>query len=213
MIALVHDVLITAGIYALVGPRGHARDGHRDPHDPRVLAVRHRRDLRQDQGEHRVERARHPRSGYDGRGRPVAEPDADALGQHLAGRAAADPVAAAVRRRHAEGLRVRDVRRRGDRRLLLDLHRRAGARDVEDAREAVPADGSPSRRARPAGAGHGAATAASARGRGAHVRCRGPGRHRARRSVVAPTAEEQEAPARQAQSGGETAWTSSRSRP
>ena len=36
---------------------GHAGDGHRHPHDPRVLAVRHRGHLRQDQGEHRDVRA------------------------------------------------------------------------------------------------------------------------------------------------------------
>ena len=107
---------------------GHAGDGDRDPDDPRVLAVRHRRDLRQDPGEHRVRGAdRSPR--LHGRGRPVAEPDRDALGEHLARRAPADPVVAAVRRGHAEGLRVRDVRRGRDRRLLLDLHRRPGAHD------------------------------------------------------------------------------------
>ena len=38
------------------GPRGHAGDRDRDPDDPRVLAVRHRRDLRQGAGEHRVDR-------------------------------------------------------------------------------------------------------------------------------------------------------------
>ena len=90
--------------------RGHAGDRDRDPHDPRVLALRHGRDLRQDQGEHRVQRARRAPRVRRGR-RPLAEPGADALGEHVAGRAAADPVAAAVRRRHAEGLRVRDVRR------------------------------------------------------------------------------------------------------
>jgi hypothetical protein len=52
-VALVHDVVITAAC-TRCRSRGHARDDHRDPHDPRVLAVRHRGDLRQDQGEHRV---------------------------------------------------------------------------------------------------------------------------------------------------------------
>ena len=67
------------------GPRGHARDRHRHPHDPRVLAVRHRRDLRQDPGEHRVQRAG-LQARLRRRGRPVAEPDLHALGEHLAGR-------------------------------------------------------------------------------------------------------------------------------
>ena len=138
MVAMVHDVLITAGVYALDGPRGHAGDRDRDPDDPRVLAVRHRRDLRQDQGEHRVDRARSGRDTYDGVVELLDEPGADALGQHVARRDAADPVAAAVRRRHAEGLRVRDVHRRRDRRLLVDLHRHPDPRDPEGARAAVP---------------------------------------------------------------------------
>ena len=110
MIALVHDVVITAGIYALVGREVTPETVIAILTILGYLALRHRRDLRQDQGEHRVERARLP-PGLHGRGRPLVEPGADALGEHVAGRAAADPVAAAVRRRHPEGLRVRDVRR------------------------------------------------------------------------------------------------------
>ena len=64
MIALVHDVVITVGRLRAGRARGHARDGHRDPDDPRVLAVRHRRDLRQDPGEHRVRGAGLARLGY-----------------------------------------------------------------------------------------------------------------------------------------------------
>ena len=110
MVALVHDVLITVGVYALTGREVTPRDRHRDPDDPRVLAVRHRRDLRQGQGEHRVDRAARARTRVRRRRRTVAEPGADAVGEHVARGAAADPVAAAVRRRHAEGLRVRDAR-------------------------------------------------------------------------------------------------------
>ena len=43
-------------------------------------------------------------------------------------------VAAAVRRRHAQGLRVRAARGRGLGRLLVDLHRHPGAGGVEGAR-------------------------------------------------------------------------------
>ena len=49
-------------------------------------------------------------------------------------------------------LRVRDVHRGGDRRLLLDLHRRARAHDPEGPREAVSADGGAPHRARSAAA-------------------------------------------------------------
>ena len=52
-VALVHDLIITAGVYALVGSSGDARHRHRHPHHPRVLALRHGGHLRQDQGEHR----------------------------------------------------------------------------------------------------------------------------------------------------------------
>ena len=54
MIALVHDVIITAGDLRAGRPRGHAGDRDRDPHDPGVLALRHGGDLRQDQGEHGI---------------------------------------------------------------------------------------------------------------------------------------------------------------
>ena len=127
MIALVHDVVITAGIYALVG---------REVTPETVIAILtilgfslydtvviYDKIKENTESNALVNTAR-----LRGRRRPVAEPGADALGEHVAGRAAADPVAAAVRRRHAEGLRVRDVRGRGDRRVLVDLPGGAAAR-------------------------------------------------------------------------------------
>ena len=127
--------------------RGHPGDRDRDPDDPRVLALRHRRDLRQDKGEHRIRRARRA-ARLHRRGRPLAEPGADAVGEHVAGRAPADPVPAAVRRRYPEGLRVRDVRGGRDRRVFLDLHRRARAHDPEGPRSALPPARGTSRGAR-----------------------------------------------------------------
>ncbi len=41
LIALMHDLLITAGVYALTGPRSHDRDGRGAADDPRLFAVRH----------------------------------------------------------------------------------------------------------------------------------------------------------------------------
>ena len=71
---------------------------------------------------------------------------------------------------HAEGLRVRDVHRRPDRRVLVDLRRGAGAGGAEGARAAVPpapgANGRPrgikARRAETASAATPAAGAAAA---------------------------------------------------
>ena len=53
LIALLHDLVITVGIYALDRLRGHAGDDDRLPHDPRLLPLRHRRRLRQGAREHR----------------------------------------------------------------------------------------------------------------------------------------------------------------
>ena len=53
LVALAHDLIITIGVYALVGLRGHPRDRHRHPDDPRLLALRHRGRLRQGPREHR----------------------------------------------------------------------------------------------------------------------------------------------------------------
>ena len=68
--------------------RGHARHGDRPAHDPGLLALRHRRGVRQGQGEHARAARPHPPDLRRG-GEPRAEPDADALDQHLADRGAA----------------------------------------------------------------------------------------------------------------------------
>ena len=59
IVALAHDLVITIGIYALSGLRGDTGHGHRPADDPRVLALRHRRGLRQGAREHQ-EPAREP---------------------------------------------------------------------------------------------------------------------------------------------------------
>ena len=87
--------------------RGHARDGRRVPHHSRVLAVRHRRRVRQDQGEPRAPRHR-PRRHLLVDGEPLAQPGADALDQHV-DRGAAPGGVAALRRQYAfGGLALRD---------------------------------------------------------------------------------------------------------
>ena len=52
--AVVHDILVTVGVYSLVGLRGDAGHGGRLPHDPRLLALRHHRRVRQGRGEHQA---------------------------------------------------------------------------------------------------------------------------------------------------------------
>ena len=52
IVALIHDIVITIGVYALLGLRGHPGDGHRPADHPRLLALRHRRRLRQGAREH-----------------------------------------------------------------------------------------------------------------------------------------------------------------
>ena len=61
LVALVHDLVITVGIYALTGFDGHAGDRDRRADDPRLLALRHRRGLRQGQGERPRYHVRQPR--------------------------------------------------------------------------------------------------------------------------------------------------------
>ena len=121
--------------------RGHAGDGHRLPHHPRLLAVRHHRRVRQGRGEHRGPgRVR----AHDLRrhGEPVDEPGADAVAEHLAGGHPADPVDAGrrrvrARRDDARGLRPGPAHRPAHRRLLVDLHRLAGPRHAQGARAAL----------------------------------------------------------------------------
>ena len=52
IVALAHDLVITVGVYALSGFEVTPGDRHRRPDDPRLLALRHRRRVRQGAGEH-----------------------------------------------------------------------------------------------------------------------------------------------------------------
>ena len=53
LVALLHDLVITVGHLRAVRVRDHAVVDDRLPHDPRVLALRHGRRLRQGPREHR----------------------------------------------------------------------------------------------------------------------------------------------------------------
>ena len=53
LVALVHDVVVTMGVYSIVGFEVTPGHGDRPADDPGLLALRHRRRVRQGQGEHR----------------------------------------------------------------------------------------------------------------------------------------------------------------
>ena len=129
------------GVLAVQG-RGHPGHGDRLPHDPRLLALRHGRRVRQDPGEHA--------QGVGGRahdlhrdGQPLHEPGADALDQHLAHRSSAGAEHPGRRgldhgRHHARGVRSGPAGRAPVRRLLLDLHRHPDRGHPQGAGAAVP---------------------------------------------------------------------------
>ena len=117
---------------------GHTLGRHRHPGDPGLLAVRHRRRLRQGAGEHPrdARKAAHLRPGRQ----PGRQPDPGALDQHRhrgphpdrrdpLGRG--DPAGCQL----AAGPRAVAVRRHGGRRLLLDLPGAARARAPQVERE------------------------------------------------------------------------------
>ena len=117
--------------------RGHP--GHRDrsADHPRLLALRHRRRLRQGAREHQGSAAR-PADLPRGR-QPGGQPDAGAVHQHLDRRAAPggrDPLRQRgdARLGGAEGPRARAVRRHGGRPLLLGVHRHPAARAAKELR-------------------------------------------------------------------------------
>ncbi|RLV50250.1 adenine phosphoribosyltransferase [Nocardioides mangrovicus] len=140
-----------------LGLRGHA--GHRDrtADHPGLLALRHRRGVRQGPREHQEPQvqAHHLRR----RGQPRGQPDAGALDQHLDRRAAAGGGHPLRRRHHAgrgrpEGPRALPVRRHGRGHVLLDLRRHAarGAAEVEREgrdRGRASREGAPAPRRRP----------------------------------------------------------------
>ena len=125
--------------------RGHAGGGHRLPDDPRLLALRHGRGVRQDPREHRRdgdESHAHLRRG----GQPRGQPDPGALDQHVGRGAPAgrgDPVHRVVRprRRHAARHLARAVRRNPHRHLLDALRRVAAVRAAARARAGDQAGG------------------------------------------------------------------------
>ena len=107
--------------------RGDTRDGHRVPDHPGVLALRHRRRVRQDQGERTQDRHR---QGPDvhGHGEPLAQRSAHAVAEHLVRRAAPGRLPPRrgrldLRSTGAAGLRSRAVRGPAHRCLLVDLRR------------------------------------------------------------------------------------------
>ena len=144
--------------------RGQPVHDRRPADHPRFLPVRHGRRVRQG----RRERARHPRRlphHVLGGGQPRRQPDADALDQHLADRAAAGGRAAVrrrrpARRRHDQGPGAGAVRRPGLGGLLVDLPGHPDRLRAQGAGAEVQ------------GAGQAGRAAAGRRGQG-----RGAGRH------------------------------------
>ena len=116
------------------GAGGHGCDRRRGADGARLFALRH---------DHRVRpRAREHAAAEQELLRPDRQRldlgDADALAQHLADHALPDRDPAGVRRRDAQGLRVRAAHRHRVRRLLVDLHRGAAPEPVEGPRVPVP---------------------------------------------------------------------------
>ena len=157
---------------------GHDRHGRRPADDLGLLVVRHGDRVRPNTRE----RAAHAAGDLLADSEPVDVRGLHAIAGHELRRDDAGRLAAAVRRRDAEGLCLRAARGRALGRLLVDLHRDAGAGRVEGARadlHAPPAADAAAvrrshpglrdrhaRRARPAaaaaGAGAGAGVAAAA---------------------------------------------------
>ena len=154
--------------------RGHARHGDRPADDPRLLALRHRRRVRQGQGEHPRPARAHPPHLRRG-GQPRGEPDPDALDQHLADRGAARDRAVGRRRRgarrgHAGGPRAGAARRHPGRarcrRCSWPPRCWSTSRCATAASRSRPR-GSLARRQRAEAVGRGARRAGRRRGRGA----------------------------------------------
>ena len=143
LVALVHDLIITVGIYALTGFDGDAGHGHRRPDHPGLTRSYDTVVVFDKVKENtRGSAAQQPDDLQRG-GQPGAQPDPGAVDQHLDHRPAAgggDPRRRCrlPGRRHAEGPRARAVRRHGRRHVLLDLHRHPAAR--ASSRSSEPAD-------------------------------------------------------------------------
>ena len=130
LIALFHDILITAGIYSLTGREVTQRNGRRFPHHPRLLALRHDHRLRPNTREH----AAHAAGCVLADRQPLDERGADPFAGDQLHDPARGRLAARLRRRHPAGLRLRDDGRDRLRNLLVDLHRLAGADRLEGTR-------------------------------------------------------------------------------
>jgi preprotein translocase subunit SecF len=129
VIALLHDVLITVGVYALVGFTVTPCHDHRCADHPRLLALRHRGRLRQGQGEHQGIAWR---AGIRARCQLGTQPDPDPIDQHFDHRAAPGcrhPVRRCRLARHRDPARPCPgaVRRDRVRHLLVAVRSRAVA--------------------------------------------------------------------------------------
>jgi protein-export membrane protein SecD len=129
VIALLHDVLITVGVYALVGFTVTPCHDHRCADHPRLLALRHRGRLRQGQGEHQGIAWR---AGIRARCQLGTQPDPDPIDQHFDHRAAPGcrhPVRRCRLARHRDPARPCPgaVRRDRVRHLLVAVRSRAAA--------------------------------------------------------------------------------------
>ena len=134
LIALMHDLLITAGVYSLTGREVTSATVAALLTILGLLALRHDHRVRPHPREHAAHAARRvlaDRQPLDVRG-------ADRSLATVVLHAAADPRADAVRRRDAAGLRLRAARRHHLRHLLVGLHRHAGADALEGARAGLP---------------------------------------------------------------------------
>ena len=183
---------------------GHDLDGRRPAHDHGLLALRHGDRVRPHPRERAAHAARHLLADRE----PLDVRGVHAIAGHELRGADAGRRAAALRRRHAQGLRLRPARGRGLGRLLVDLHRHPGAGGVEGARAGLHA--SPPR-------GDGAARRAGARlrhrrrgGRAGRGRCRRRQRRgRARRGAAPAAHQPGRAPGRSWLRGGPAAASAS----
>ncbi len=114
-------------------PRDDGGDRGGDPDDPRLLDLRHDHHLRPRAREHSAHAAVELRRDRE----PVAVGDDQAIAGDVVHHAASDRFAAPVRRRHAQGLRLRAARRHHLGRVLDHLHRGAAPGRPQGARARV----------------------------------------------------------------------------
>ena len=133
LIALMHDLLITSGVYSLLGREVTTSTvaalltilGY-SLYDTIIVFDRVRENV-----------PRMPRATFSQIVNRSMSEVADPIAGDVVLHRAADPRAAALRRRHAQGLRLRAVGRRHLGHVLVDLHRLAGADALEGARGRV----------------------------------------------------------------------------